>query len=44
MNVQWGRLQLEQSTLVTHSRIEKTAKEKLKMVTPEYKDILIVRP
>ncbi|MFK5913217.1 MAG: cell division protein FtsL [Woeseiaceae bacterium] len=44
INVQWGRLQLEQSTLVTHSRIEQTAKEKLKMVTPEYKDVLIVRP
>jgi cell division protein FtsL len=44
MNVEWGRLQLEQSTLATHSRIEKTAKQRLKMVTPEYKNILIVRP
>ncbi len=44
MNVEWGRLQLEQSTLATHSRIEMTAKQRLKMVTPEYEQILIVRP
>lgn len=44
MNVEWGRLQLEQSTLATHGRIETTAKKRLKMVTPEYDKILIVRP
>jgi len=43
MNVQWGRLQLEQSTLATHSRIEERAKKRLGMVTPEYKQIFIVR-
>ena len=44
MNVEWGRLQLEQSTLATHGRIERTAKKRLGMVTPEYEQILIVRP
>ena len=44
MNVEWGRLQLEQSTLATHGRIEKTAKRKLGMKTPEYEQVLIVRP
>ena len=44
MNVEWGRLQLEQSTLATHSRIEQTAKKRLQMVTPEYEQVLIVRP
>jgi len=44
MNVQWGRLQLEQSTLATHGRIEKRAKKRLGMVTPEFKQIFIVRP
>lgn len=44
MNVEWGRLQLEQSTLATHSHIEQTAKKRLKMVTPEYEEVLIVRP
>ena len=44
MNIEWGRLQLEQSTLATHSRIEQTAKKRLQMVTPEYEKVLIVRP
>jgi len=44
MNVEWGRLQLEQSTLATHSRIEQTAKKRLNMVTPVYEQVLIVRP
>ncbi len=44
INVEWGRLQLEQSTLATHSRVERTAKKHLNMVTPEYKQVLIVRP
>lgn len=44
MNVEWGRLQLEQSTLATHGRIERTAKKRLNMVTPEYEQVLIVRP
>ena len=44
MNVEWGRLQLEQSTLATHGRIERAAKKRLGMITPEYEQILIVRP
>ena len=44
MNVEWGRLQLEQSTLATHGRIERAAKKRLGMETPAYEQILIVRP
>jgi cell division protein FtsL len=44
MNIEWGRLQLEQSTLATHGRIERTAKKRLGMETPEYEQVLIVRP
>lgn len=44
MNIEWGRLQLEQSTLATHGRIERAAKKRLGMVTPEYEQILIVSP
>ncbi len=44
MNIEWGRLQLEQSTLATNGRIESIAKKRLGMVTPEYKQVLIVRP
>ena len=31
LQVEWGRLQLEQSAWVTHGRVEKLAREKLKM-------------
>ncbi len=31
LQVEWGRLQLEQSTWATHSRVEKLAREKLDM-------------
>ena len=44
MNVEWGRLQLEQSTLATHGHIERSAKKRLNMVNPEYEQVLIVRP
>lgn len=44
MNVEWGQLQLELSTLATHGRIERAAKNRLNMVTPEYEQVLIVRP
>lgn len=44
MNVEWGQLQLEQSTLATHGRIEHIAKKRLGMETPEYEKVLIVRP
>ena len=44
INVEWGRLQLEQSTLATHGRIERAARQRLNMITPEYEKIYIVRP
>lgn len=33
--VEWGQLQLEQSTWATHARIEKIAVEKLRMQAPQ---------
>ncbi len=44
MNIQWGRLQLEQSTWATHARIEKMASDKLEMVVPPPGAVVIVRP
>ena len=44
MNVEWGRLQLEQSTLATHGQIERIAKNRLNMIIPEYEQVLIVKP
>ena len=42
MNVEWGRLQLEQGTWATHSRIENIANTRLHMVIPEMGSIVIV--
>ncbi|MBC7944093.1 MAG: cell division protein FtsL [Burkholderiales bacterium] len=34
-DVEWGQLQLEQSTWATHARIERIAVEKLRMQAPQ---------
>ena len=34
LDVEFGQLQIEMSTWATHPRIEKTARERLHMVTP----------
>jgi len=34
LDVEWGQLQLEQSTLAAHVRVEKAAREKLGMKPP----------
>jgi cell division protein FtsL len=44
MNAQWGRLQLEQSTWATHSRIERIANKKLDMIIPPPGAVVIVSP
>jgi cell division protein FtsL len=35
LDIEWGQLQLEQSTWANHARIEKIAREKLQMKTPD---------
>ncbi len=42
MNVEWGQLQLEQGTWATHSRVERIAREKLRMVNPKMGEVVIV--
>lgn len=42
MDVEWGQLQLEQSTWAMHSRIEKIARDKLDMGVPDPTHIQIV--
>jgi len=39
---QYGQLQLEQSTYAMHSKLEKHAKQKLKMSVPEIKKIQVI--
>jgi cell division protein FtsL len=42
LEVEWGQLQLEQSTLAAHVRIEKAAREKLGMRPPAPGQIISV--
>ena len=43
LNVDWGRLQLEQSTWATHGRIESVARKKLNMRNVDYGEVVIVK-
>jgi cell division protein FtsL len=43
LEVEWGQLQLEQSTWATHARIEKIAREELRMRVPESSRIRVLR-
>ena len=40
LDVEWGQLQLEQSTWAAHARIEKIAKERLQMKAPQPAQII----
>lgn len=40
LDVEWGQLQLEQSTWANHARIEKIAREKLQMQIPSPAKVL----
>lgn len=42
LNIEWGQLQIEQSTWATHARIERVALEDLSLVRPEATDIYII--
>jgi cell division protein FtsL len=43
LNVEWGRLELEQSTWATHARIEQTAHRRLDMVMPHHPHLVVVK-
>lgn len=44
MNVEWGQLQLEQSTYTTHGKIEGAARERLHMHLPATQQVTIIHP
>ncbi len=44
MNVEWGQLQLEQSTWGTNARVEGIARNKLDMIMPPIDAVVIVKP
>ena len=44
VNIEWGRLQLEQATWAAHSRVEQVAASKLNMLPPDNKRKRVVLP
>lgn len=44
LNVDWGKLQLEQSTWATQSRVDTFARKKLSMRNIDYSQALVIKP
>ena len=42
LNIEWGQLQIEQSTWATHARIEKVATEELSLIRPKQTEIYVI--
>lgn len=42
LNIEWGQLQIEQSTWATHARIEQVATDKLDLTRPEATEIFVI--
>ena len=43
LNIEWGRLQLEQSAWSAHGRIESIARKRLSMKLPDANEIVYIR-
>ncbi|MCE7902063.1 MAG: cell division protein FtsL, partial [Gammaproteobacteria bacterium PRO9] len=44
LEMDWGRLQIEQSTQGNHARVERLAREELSMRAPTRQDMELVSP
>ena len=42
LNIEWGQLQIEQSTWAQHARIEQVATDDLSLVRPETAEIFVI--
>jgi len=42
LNIEWGQLQIEQSTWAQHARIEQVASKELSLVRPETTEIFVI--
>jgi cell division protein FtsL len=42
LNIEWGQLQIEQSTWATHGRIERVALEELALIRPKSTEIYLI--
>lgn len=43
LDIEWGRLQLEESTLATHSEVEQRARDRLQMHLPDMNEVVVIR-
>jgi cell division protein FtsL len=44
LNIDWGRLQIEQSTWASPGRVEQMARDRLHMSVPDPSRVVIIRP
>lgn len=44
LNVEWGRLQLEEGAWSDHGRVEQTARKNLKMSLPGVESVVYLKP
>jgi cell division protein FtsL len=42
LNIEWGQLQIEQSTWASHARIERVAAEQMSLVRPQSREIYVI--
>ena len=42
LNIEWGQLQIEQSTWATHARIEQVATDDLALMRPQATEIFVI--
>ena len=42
LNIEWGQLQIEQSTWATHGRIEQVASDELSLVRPDATEVFVI--
>jgi len=42
LNIEWGQLQIEQSTWATHARIEQVAADRLSLIRPQSTEIFVI--
>ena len=42
LNIEWGQLQIEQSTWATHARIEQVANDRLSLIRPGSNEIFVI--
>jgi cell division protein FtsL len=42
LNIEWGQLQIEQSTWATHARIERVATDELALARPKATEIYVI--